>query len=134
MNNKKMNTGNKGYEANIIFGAKGGSIEQISLALSDDPDSINYQDSFGLSALHYAAARGFGDVVDYLLSQPGVSLNLRDKNGRDALDLAILSGSESVLSSLFRRRAQDLELIESPDSAELTDRTGRVVPLKPKRT
>lgn len=133
MNKKKMNTGNTYHNPSIFFGAKSRDLLQIEAALVDNPHSINEQDVFGLTALHYAAVRGYGEIVDYLLIQPGARVDLRDEQGRDALDVAILSGDEDVLASLFRFKADEVDAADKPGDNAPANLSGQVVPLKPKR-
>lgn len=61
-----------------------------------------------------------------LLGCPGVRLDMRDFFGRDALDVAILSGNEGVINMLFRARAEQLGL-----TGELEDRRSTVIPFRP---
>jgi hypothetical protein len=61
-------------------------IESIKLALDAGAD-INAVDSNGRSALFGAAQQGFDKVVEFLAAR-GAQVDLRDRNGRTALDAA----------------------------------------------
>lgn len=61
-------------------------IESIKLCLAAGVD-INAVESTGRTALHGAALQGFDPVVQYLVEQ-GAKLDVKDRNGRTALDLA----------------------------------------------
>jgi len=64
-----------------------GAIQAIQLCLDRGVD-INAFNSNGLTAMHRAAARGAGKIVQYLASH-GAKLDLRNKAGLTPLDLAL---------------------------------------------
>jgi ankyrin repeat protein len=101
-------TGYKGVKPDIIRGAKNNDLSEVKAALELNSHDITKQDGiYGLSALHYAAAKGNAYMVDYLLQQDGVNIDLKDRWERDVLDVAILSGNQKIIQSLFTFRHQD---------------------------
>ena len=110
-------TGYKGVKPDIIRGAKNNDLSEVKAALELNQHDITKQDGiYGLSALHYAAAKGNIHMVDYLLTQEGVNIDLKDRWGRDVLDVAILSGPQQVIQSLFAFRHKDDD--PSPDDTK----------------
>ena len=103
-------TGYKGVKPDIIRGAKNNDLSEVKAALELNKHDIIKQDGiYGLSALHYAAAKGNIHMVDYLLRQEGVNIDLKDRWERDVLDVAILSGHQQVIESLFAFRHGDVD-------------------------
>ena len=87
----------------IIAGADEGDFGEVDAALDENPKAISFQEpSVGLTALHVAAADGNLDMVNHLLSKPGVNPNIVDKFGRQALDMAIYIGHDGVIEVLSR--------------------------------
>jgi ankyrin repeat protein/L-ascorbate metabolism protein UlaG (beta-lactamase superfamily) len=77
------------------------------------------------SALHTAAAMGFGSIVDLLLAK-GADRTARDSQGRTPLALASLYGSRRIADALGGRRAGNAS------SAKTTSKTPLLTsPLKP---
>ena len=62
-------------------------IETIDLCLKAGSD-VNAQDSRGQTALHGAATKGYDKVIEYLAAH-GAKLDLKDKQGKTALDAAL---------------------------------------------
>jgi len=90
----------------IIRGAKNNDLSEVIAALDADKNDITKTDFiFGLSALHYAAAKGNIAMVKFLLYQEGVDIAIKDRWNRDPLDVAVLSGHEECINALFRFRA-----------------------------
>ena len=60
----------------------------------------------GMTALHYATEQGFPDVVDKLLSIPGIDVNIRDFSGRTPLHLSFIRrNSDRIIISLIKHGA-----------------------------
>ena len=66
-----------------------------------DPDRV---DALGRTALHYAAANGYGEVVEALLGS-GAQVNLVDADGFSPLHRAIQGGHVAVVQLLIRNGA-----------------------------
>jgi ankyrin repeat protein len=67
-----------------------GSIEAIKLCLDRGAD-INAFNASGQTAMHSAAARGADGIVRFLAEQ-GAKLDMKNKQGRTPLDLALGAG------------------------------------------
>ena len=63
--------------------------EEVEAALAADPTQLNipYPEN-GNTPLHVAVWNGYKDIVELLLKQPGIDTQIRNKNGKTALDLA----------------------------------------------
>jgi uncharacterized protein len=65
---------------------------------------VNETNSDGLAALHYAAATGNDEIVDYLL-RAGASPNIQEKEGFTPLMYAAGFGYLGIVKTLIRTRA-----------------------------
>ncbi len=86
---------------------------QKSLPL-DPPSSINAINGNGDTYLHLAARQTRIDIVDLLLSQPGIDPNIRNNNGKIPLAEALnntTEGQESITSRLLLLPGTDLSAI-----------------------
>jgi ankyrin repeat protein len=112
----------------IIEGALRNDFKLVSDALEQDPKNVNLQDPIHkLTALHAAVSRGNLNMVKLLLEAEGVDISIKDEFGRDALDLALTVGHQEVTNALFRKRAEQLDLVGSPNGG-----SADVVSFKPK--
>ena len=59
--------------------------------------------SSGYAALHWAAMRGFKEMLTMLIKR-GANLELQDKHGNTALMLASKKGNKEVVTLLSRKR------------------------------
>lgn len=73
-------------------------LSAIDRLLQESPD-IDAVDARGFSALHHAAARGYGQLTERLL-QAGADKNRRDNLGRSAYDFAVMGGFSEVANRL----------------------------------
>lgn len=73
----------------LFYAVYNASEEQIAVlrVLVENGANINMQDSFGKTALHYAAEMGKYRCIPFLL-QKGASIDVTDSNHKTALDLA----------------------------------------------
>ena len=60
----------------------------IKLLITHGAD-VNHRDEFGRTALIVAAAKLSVDIVDYLLTVPGIDIDIQDNEGKTALTWAI---------------------------------------------
>lgn len=98
----RKESGHDNLEPDIIRGARNNDISEVRAALELNAEDINKADyAFGLTALHYAAAKGNPSMVDFLLLQNGVDITIKDRWGRDALDAAIDAGNQDCIDKLF---------------------------------
>ncbi len=65
---------------------------------------VNEADETGWTALHWAAFRGWADVVQLLLARKGIEVNQSDSDGATALILASGKGFVEVVRLLLARR------------------------------
>ncbi|GFE55842.1 ankyrin repeat-containing protein, putative [Babesia ovis] len=83
-------------------------LELLRAAFMGDIDSlkaqtnvdVNYVDTVGRSALHYASAAGSANCVEYLLAS-GVDVNLADKKGWTAIHIAVSKNYADVARVLI---------------------------------
>ncbi|XXG69239.1 hypothetical protein AAC387_Pa06g2161 [Persea americana] len=87
---------------------------------SDQNNFIRMVDDFGKTALHYASTMGYyGDVNSeplqlYILDHCPDSADLINKEGQNALHLAVRKKSEAVLQNLITR-PESQKIINEPD-------------------
>jgi ankyrin repeat protein len=63
---------------------------------------INAKDGDGMTALMYAAEKGYREVVEVLIER-GAEINAKDEKGKTTLMYAFCSGSEEVAELLIER-------------------------------
>lgn len=73
----------------LINSAFYGNIDLLEWCIKNGAD-INFQDSNGMSALHFAAKEGRLDVAKILIKK-GIKIDLQDLYGKDALSTALLN-------------------------------------------
>ena len=72
----------------LIFETKYGNPKLALMLLDEDPTiDVNAQDEEGMTALHYATKHGWLEVVQELLAHQDIKPYLKDKQGRNALQL-----------------------------------------------
>lgn len=75
--------GNCEPEYPLIFEAKHGVLETVTMILHEDPTlDINVRDSAGMTALHHAVERGETEMAKVLLAQVGIKVNLLNKSNQ----------------------------------------------------
>jgi ankyrin repeat protein len=74
--------------------------------------NLDYQDSLGATALHYAALGGHIDCVHFLVKH-GAALHFKDREGRDPLLWTVLKGDIEMIKFLT---AEGVNLSESTDN------------------
>nr|XP_046909522.1 uncharacterized protein LOC124490979 [Dermatophagoides farinae] len=97
----------------LHLAASFGHRDMVSLLLGQGAN-INSQDNRGWSPLHYAARHGFLDVVQ-LLVDSGADPDLHSKDGRVPMCCAAGAGHYQVLSYLFKKEHDTLNLMEDRD-------------------
>ncbi|XP_033762636.1 26S proteasome non-ATPase regulatory subunit 10-like [Pecten maximus] len=86
-----------------------------AIRLLKEGAEVDYKDQTGCFPLHYAAQKGYIDVVDLLLEK-GAETFAWDKNGQTALHKAAMQGHVNAIISLVARGAR----------VDIIDRTGRL--------
>jgi ankyrin repeat protein len=79
-------------------GDKGESPEKVK-ALIEYGASVNAINKLGRTAIHYAAAAGYLEVIAILMAN-GANLSIRDHQGKTALDLALAAGKTAAAKLL----------------------------------
>ncbi|XP_027200011.2 LOW QUALITY PROTEIN: uncharacterized protein LOC113794122 [Dermatophagoides pteronyssinus] len=97
----------------LHLAASFGHRDMVSLLLGQGAN-INSQDNRGWSPLHYASRHGFLDVVQ-LLVDSGADPDLHSKDGRVPMCCAAGAGHYQVLSYLFKKEHDTLNLMEDRD-------------------
>jgi len=81
-----------------------GNKEAAEKALKEYPDYINIPyASNGNTPLHVAVWNGHKDIVELLLAQPAIDTQLKNKNGKTALDLAQEKNLTEIVNLLQNR-------------------------------
>ena len=76
--------------------------------------NVNWtRDSDGISGLHIAAGRNYGELLELLLSQPGVDVNITDKYNMTPLMLACNRGHENIVRRLCQVNGIKLNVRDS---------------------
>ena len=90
--------------AKIIFAALHGNLAEVDRAAAVDRRAINFQEpESGVTALHVAAGNGDVALTRHLLMKPGIDVAIKDRFGRDALDLAIEINADEIVELLSRK-------------------------------
>ncbi|KAJ6648044.1 Poly [ADP-ribose] polymerase tankyrase [Pseudolycoriella hygida] len=69
-------------------------VRAMKQSLSNFSEEIRLADEFGMTPLHYAAARGATISCSYLLMEMGDHIDCMDRNGNTPFGLAVLNGHE----------------------------------------
>ena len=82
----------------------------LQLLNEDKTIDINAQDAEAMTALHYAVMTEKEEVVKALLAYPEIKLDLKDKQGRTPLDIALAVGNTAIIKMLPEppRRKEDV--------------------------
>ncbi|XP_011409906.2 PREDICTED: protein phosphatase 1 regulatory subunit 16A-like [Amphimedon queenslandica] len=78
-------------------------------AFVSDGGSVNTKDKYGASALHIAAANGYIEVMELILSQPKVNINIQDNEGWTPFHAAVCWEQREAMKLLAEKNA-DLEM------------------------
>ncbi|KAJ0045869.1 hypothetical protein Pint_06566 [Pistacia integerrima] len=83
----------------ILMAARRGDLDRLE-ALLDKGANMNYEDQYGLRALHVAAIKGHKHVV-LMLIEFGATLRCHDHEGHEPLHLAVEGGSLDTVEVLL---------------------------------
>ena len=93
----------------LIKYAEIGDLENLRSAIAAAAD-INWQEpDYGFTALHAAVARGHLDCVKLLLSQPLIDIDVQDRFGRTAADIANELPYTAIIDALIQHIEKHLE-------------------------
>jgi len=89
----------------LVQAAQSGNLQQVQLiALDKHVDTVNTTDDSGQTALHFAADRGYYQVVETLLDA-GANANAADLEGISVLQAAVIAGHADVACLLLKHGA-----------------------------
>jgi Ankyrin repeats (many copies) len=94
-----------------LAAAKSGDIDAMQGVLKQDPALLTVQGpGVGHSALHWAAAKGHGAAVHFLLAQPGANVNARNACASTAMHGAATYGHDAAVRALLAHAQCDCTL------------------------
>lgn len=80
--------------------AETGNLELVKTLVSQIDVNVR-EPKFGMTALICAASKGHVNIVNFLLTVPGININLRDNDSTDALTAAVEEGDENTFRALL---------------------------------
>jgi palmitoyltransferase ZDHHC13/17 len=110
-------------DAALHWAAYKGFSVLLGLLCHISPENIDKQDEYGQSPLHLAALRGNHEALEYLLLDCKADYNVKDKNGLNALALAIKKKQfkcEWILRQVSNNN-NTLALVQSLEVKQLMD-------------
>lgn len=100
-----------------------GDLESIRNALEDDDSLVNVTGEGRMTALHFAADRGFVDIVRLLIDR-GADVNHTDDSGETPLHVAIAADQDEIVAMLIDAGADtSIKNNEGNSCAELLEQT-----------
>ncbi|MEM8773160.1 MAG: ankyrin repeat domain-containing protein [Pseudomonadota bacterium] len=106
-------------EYDVFVGVEKGDTDYILKALIANPASLNKQDEYGLTPIHRAAYYGNFSLVHFFVAQSALDLSLKDNQGREPIDMAILSGNQKCIDAIFAKSFNiESEIYELPTQQE----------------
>ena len=115
----------------VLFLFRYNSVEAVQILVSKGA-SVNEQNVYGLSALHFASRRGNTAIAKILLNQPGIEVNVKDNANVIPLHQAAVSGDVEIGEELIKRGgniyAEDIEG-ESPLHFAASEGNGEFIEL-----
>jgi len=102
------------FERGIWMAAKDGDLDKLKVICGRRGSDVNAADSYGYTALHYAARAGHVGVVRELLAL-GADVAQVTKGGATAAHRAAYCGQEEVLFTLIAHRSTLCALIADDD-------------------
>lgn len=80
--------------------AETGNLELMKTLVSQIDVNVR-EPKFGMTALICAASNGHVNIVNFLLTVPGININIRDNDSTDALTAAVEEGDENIFRALL---------------------------------
>jgi ankyrin repeat protein len=87
-------------DTDIFQAALNGDVAKVKSLLKDNPHLASSKDEFGNSSLHWAALKGYKDIVELLL-QYGAEVNARSDHGFTPLGNAAGEGQQEIVQLLL---------------------------------
>lgn len=88
------------FEDRLINACKKGDCKEVEATADSLGPKIDYQDNDGLTALMWASANGYLEIVEYLIREKSANPNIKNNKGKTALDLAEEKGRKEVVEFL----------------------------------
>lgn len=107
--------------AEIHDAAENGDLETVKKLISENPAMLEAPDREGKTPLHYAAAKGHLNVVEFLVSK-GANVNARNSSGATPLYLAKGFGRKDVVEFLTKHGATAEIIRPKPAAAKPVSR------------
>jgi len=127
-NGASCNTVSNSGETPIFSAAKQGCTGIIELITKHGGDIKSLSGQKSQSLLHIAAMKGYGDMVDFLLSK-GLDKNLKDSLGKTPQDYALKYGNEKIAITLSGKN----KIVKKSKTASkyLNGKSGKNVTVQP---
>ena len=93
----------------LLFACADGDVAEVKRLLSTGLN-VNVTDLYGHSLLWLACYRNQTEVVRYLLSQPAIDLNQKDKDGQTAMNASLIGSQYQCTQLLLNDKRTDLSL------------------------
>jgi ankyrin repeat protein len=101
-------------ETALQLAASNGHLRALRLLTFKSPTHVlNAKDHNGWTAAHRAVTSGNDELALWLIQQPNINLDLRDKHGRRATAFAAAYGTETMLKAFLERRPDDITHLDS---------------------
>ncbi|KAK5462441.1 hypothetical protein LTS15_002153 [Exophiala xenobiotica] len=97
----------------LMYATEIGYTSIVHVLLERHPDSVNWKNKVGLTALALAVKAGNLDMVKLLLRRDDVDVHTRDNQGQTLMDLAIQFGNNDLVELLERDQRTKRRTIQS---------------------
>ncbi|TKZ29069.1 ankyrin repeat domain-containing protein [Brachyspira catarrhinii] len=94
------------FEDRLINACIRGDYKEVEATADSLGPNIDYQDNDGLTALMWASANGYLEIVEYLIREKSANPNIKNNKGKTALDLAKENRHEEVAEFLRKAGAK----------------------------
>ena len=84
------------FEPALITAVRHGSVRTCQILLYYKA-KLNKQDSFSMSALHWAASLNLAEIVELLLNQKDINVNILDLKNQTPLENAIMNNNIKIV-------------------------------------
>ena len=96
----------------LLFEIKHNTEAMMAIKVIDEDENtdVNARDETGLTALHYAAMKGYPKLMEKLLWHKDIEVNAKDAEGSTALFWAATRGSYGAAERLVKHKAVDVNI------------------------